>query len=254
MHSIGLVLSGGGVRGVAHLGLIKALEENDIRIEKLSGTSAGSIVSAFYAYGYSVEDILDIILNINALKLFRPALSLTGILKMDHVYKFLEQHLPNNDFSYLRLPVTIAATNLKTGTTDYFDQGDLIGAVCASSCIPVMFDPVEYNGSLYIDGGILNNLPVEPIKDHVDKVFGSHCNPIDRDFEPKNARWVMERALMLSITNNSYNSKSLCDYFFEPKGLESFKVMDIGHAREIFNIGYEQANVYLKEALSSSAH
>ncbi|MEL7001655.1 MAG: patatin-like phospholipase family protein [Bacteroidota bacterium] len=241
VSEIGLALSGGGVRGVAHLGLIKALEENNIAIKAISGTSAGSIVAAFYASGYSVDDILDVILNIKAIKLLRPALSKTGLLKMNNLYKALEELLPKNDFSGLSIPVTISATNIRTGLTEYFDEGDLIGAVCSSSCIPVLFDPFEHNGQLYIDGGILNNLPAEPLVGKVDCIMGSHCNPIDRDFDPRNARLVMERALMLSITKNSYQSKSICDYFFEPKGLEPFKVMDIGQAKEVYDIGYRQA-------------
>jgi len=245
VSEIGLALSGGGVRGVAHLGLIKALEENNIKIKALSGTSAGAIICAFYGSGYTVEETLEVILNIKTIKFLRPALSMTGLLKMKNLYKALEEFLPENDFSKLKIPVTIAATNIRTGLTEYFDKGNLIGAVCASSCIPVLFDPIEYNGQLYVDGGILNNLPSEPLQGKVDIIMGSHCNPIDRDFDPRNARLVMERALMLSITQNSYQSKTICDFFFEPRGLEPFKVMDIGQAREVYDIGYEQAKEQL---------
>ena len=87
------------------------------------------------------------------------------------------------------------------------------------------------------------------MKGKADIIIGSHCNPIDREFEPKNVKWVMERALMLSITHNSYSNKPLCDYFFEPKGLEPYKVMDIGNAKEIFDIGYEQAKIQLDDFL-----
>lgn len=247
VSEIGLALSGGGIRGVAHLGLIKALEENNIKIKALSGTSAGSIISAFYAYGYSIDEILDIIVNLKTFKFLRPALSMTGLLKMGKLYKLFKQYFPENDFSALKIPIVIAATNLKTGRIEYFDQGDLIGALCSSSCIPVLFDPFEYKGQLYIDGGVLNNLPAEPLKNKTKIIFGSHCNPIDREFAPKNARLVMERALMLSITQNASKGRLLCDYFFEPQGLEQIKVMDMGHAKEIFDIGYQQAKKQLLE-------
>lgn len=241
VSQLGLVLSGGGIRGLAHLGLIKVLEENDIEITAVSGTSAGSIIAAFYAQGYSTDDILNIVLGINTFKFLKPALSLKGLLKMDTLYKELLPYFDVNEFAALKIPVAIAATNLRSGSTEYFEKGDLVGAICASSCIPVLFDPYSYNGQLYIDGGILNNLPVQPLVGKAKAILGSHCNPTDRDFKPSNARLVMERALNLSIMQNSYRDKLKCDFFFEPKGLEKFKVMDFKNAKEIYEIGYQQA-------------
>ncbi|UII25847.1 patatin-like phospholipase family protein [Fulvivirga maritima] len=237
---VGLVLSGGGARGIAHLGVIKALEEAEINIDFISGSSAGAIVGAMYTYGYQVERILEIVKSIKTFKFLQPALSWTGILKMDVIRKFLELHL-KDDFEHLKKPLYIAATNVNTGKTEYFNKGPLLSAICASSCIPVLFDPVLHNNKLYIDGGILNNLPVEPLEGKCDIIIGSHCNPIDHDFDPKNAKLVMERALMLAITCNAYSRRSACDYFIEPKGLESYKVLDLSNIDAIYKIGYECA-------------
>lgn len=244
---IGLVLSGGGVRGVAHLGIIKALEEHDIPFNCISGTSAGSIVGALYASGYSVDEIVSIIGEIKAFKLLQPALSWTGILNMEVVEKFLKQYIKKDAFEALLLPLYITATNLRTGKSEYFYEGRLLPAVCASSCIPVLFNPVSYNGELYIDGGILNNLPVDPIKEQCDFIIGCHCNPVDNNFTPKNARNVMERALMMAITQNAYQRKEACDVFIEPKGLEPYKVLDLNKASEIFEIGYNHAIKQIEE-------
>lgn len=244
---IGLALSGGGIRGVAHLGVIKALEENGISISAVSGTSAGAIAGAFYASGYSVDRILEIVLDIKTTRFIQLALSWKGVLKMDAIHKFLAQYMPRDSFEALEIPLYIAATNIKTGTTEYFSKGPLTPAICASSCIPVLFDPVAFNDELYIDGGMLNNLPVEPVKETCDLVIASHSNPIDRQYEPKNARDVMERSLMLAITCNVYSRKSLCDYFIEPQGLGSFKVLDVNKAEEIYKIGYEQTLKFLDQ-------
>ncbi len=239
--TIGLALSGGGARGIAHLGVIKALEELGIKINFLSGTSAGAIIAGLYAYGHKVEDILRILLELKTVKFLQPAMSTKGLLKIEVMYKLLKKHLPENSFESLKIPTYIAATNLRLGETKYFNEGDLVLAICASSCIPVLFKPVEIDKELFIDGGILNNLPIEPIRDKVDVLIASHSNPIDRDFAPKNFRFVMERALMLAITRNVYERRPECDFFIEPKGLESFKVMDINKAQEIFEIGYTDA-------------
>ncbi len=214
----GLVLSGGGIRGVAHLGLLKALEEREVNIDIMAGTSAGSIISMLYCFGFSVERILEIILDIRTLRLVRPAMSLKGVLNMNSVKQYLTEFVKKDDFSALRLPLVVAATNLRKGETTYFSKGSVIDAVCASSCIPVLFNPVKIDGEWYIDGGILNNLPAEAIRSQCDLLLGCHSNPIAPDFIPKNAKDVMERALMLAITRNAYLSRELCDYTLEPKG------------------------------------
>jgi len=243
----GLVLSGGGVRGVAHLGIIKALEEKEIKFDVISGTSAGSIVGALYSYGYSVDEILKVIVEIKAFKLLQPALSWTGLLNMEVVERFLMDYLPIDDFSSLKIPLYIAATNLNSGKTEYFHSGKLRAAICASSCIPVLFNPVKYNENLYIDGGILNNLPVEPVRDQCEVIIGCHSNPVDSDFQPKNAKGVMERALMMAITKNAHQNKSKCDIFIEPDKLAPFKVLDLNKANDIFLIGYEHASKQLEK-------
>lgn len=236
---IGLVLSGGGARGIAHLGIIKALEEHGVRFTQISGTSAGAIIGALYASGHDVDSIVKILGEIKSFKLFQPALSWKGILNMDVVERFLENYLPVDDFSSLNVPLTVTATNLRTGQSEHFSTGKLRAVICASSCIPVLFNPVSIDGELYIDGGILNNLPVEPIRKTSDVIIACHSNPVGANFEAKNAKAVMERALMMAITQNVYNRRDQCDIFIEPHGLEPFKVMDLGKSAEIFKIGYE---------------
>ncbi|MTI38343.1 patatin-like phospholipase family protein [Fulvivirga lutimaris] len=245
--SVGLTLSGGGARGIAHLGVIKAFEEHGVKFDVLSGASAGAIIGALYSYGYSVNEILKIILDLKAFKFIQPAMSTKGLLKMDVIRKFLESYLPENSFEKLKIPLFIAATNIRTGTTTYFESGDLIGIICASSCIPVLFQPVTLENELYIDGGILNNLPTEIIRDRCDILIGSHSNPVDKNFEVKNARFVLERALMLAITRNAIASSKLCDILVEPEGLEPFKVMDLNKAKEIFGLGYKTTTKLIEE-------
>lgn len=235
---IGLVLSGGGARGIAHLGIIKALEEHGIQFDEISGTSAGAIIGALYASGHSTTDILNILKELKSFRLFQPALSLKGLLNMEVVEKILEKYLPVDDFGSLKIPLTVTATNLRTGKSEHFKEGKLRTALCASSCIPVLFNPVKHNDEQYIDGGILNNLPVDPIRDSSDIIIACHSNPVGDNFEARNAKAVMERALMMAITQNVYNRRELCDIFIEPEGLEPFKVMDMRKASEIFEIGY----------------
>ena len=150
-----------------------------------------------------------------------------------------------DDFSALKIPLTVGATNLTYGRTDYFHEGSLIDPISASSCVPVLFDPMLIGDQWYIDGGILNNLPAEPIRKSCDIVIGIHTNPVEEDFVAANARQVMERALMMAIGRNVDLSRQYCDHYLEPPGLGIYRVSDLSSADVIFTTGYYAMLDYL---------
>lgn len=236
---IGLVLSGGGARGVAHIGVLKALDEMGVKFSIASGTSAGSIVAALYSYGYKPAEIFDIIRNLSIFKSVSPAWAWAGLLKMDGLEMLLRKHIPENNFSALKIPLTIAATEIRKGHIHYFTEGELIPAIASSCSIPAVFNPVSFNGGLYVDGGILNNLPVQPIRDKCDFIVGSHCNHISSEFDAKNLKLVIERSLLMAISSNTLVSRQMCDVFIEPTRMDRFSSFDIGKAQEIFDYGYQ---------------
>lgn len=236
---IGLVLSGGGARGISHLGVIQALEEMGLEFSIMSGASAGSIVSSLYSYGYRPKQILEIIQKVSVFRSVRPSWTFTGLLSLDGLKDVLMTHMPKNSFSALKIPVAIAATDLKKGTIEYFTEGELIPVIMASCCVPAIFTPVSINGNIYVDGGVLDNLPVKPIKEKCNFVIGVSCNHIGTDFDPKNIKQVIERSLLMAINTNTLFSKSLCDVLIEPPGLSKISGFEIGKAEDIFSIGYE---------------
>ena len=236
---IGVALSGGGARGVAHLGVMKALDEKGIRISHISGTSAGAIVGALYAYGYTPDEIIKIILNTSLLRSLRPALAKTGLLRIDSLYKLIIKYIPEDNFDILKIPLTVAATEIRKGRTVYFSEGELIRPIMASSCVPVIFRPMDYKNGLYVDGGLLNNLPVEPIKDQCDFVLGIHTNPIDEDFNVNNVKTLIERSLLMAINGNTQKRKAMCDLVIEPPGLKKFAGSDWKKAREMYDLAYQ---------------
>lgn len=233
----GYVLSGGGARGVAHIGVLKALEEHGIRPSVISGTSAGAIVGALYAAGHSPDKVMELIKETSFLFSVRPSMSFTGILKMDAMEELLKEHIPG-DFSNLKIPLTIGTTDLVHGKTVFFSSGELIKPILASACIPVLFKPVEISGTKYIDGGILNNLPVEPVIGKCDKIIGVHTNPIHDDFKGKNVKNILERTMLMAISGNTKINAARCDYYIEPPELGTYTGMDISKAHELFDIGY----------------
>lgn len=246
---VGIVLSGGGARGIAHLGMLKVLNENGIYPDIISGSSAGSIIGAFYAYGYSPDEILNIILKTKLFKIIRPAFNLKGLLTLEKAYTFFKSFLPTDSFESLKIPLFINATSLENGQPSYFSEGSLIRSVMASSAIPVIFSPVEINGKHYIDGGIVNNLPVEPLQGNCDKIIGLHCNPVDKEYDAQNMKQLLERTFLMTINENVGNRKKFCDLYLEPYELRKFGAFDFKRAAEMFDIGYKFARLNEKNIL-----
>ena len=240
--TIGLVLSGGGAKGIAHLGVLKALQEKKIVISGISGCSAGSIVGMMFAAGYSPDHIFEIVVSSATLRALRPAWSRSGLLRMQKAEEVYLKYIPHNSFERLKIPLTVNATNLYAGETVYFSSGELLKPVMASCCIPGLFEPIIFNETTYIDGGVLNNMPVEPLLGKYDFIIGSHCNPFGMQKMPKSMSSIVQKSLFLAINNNSKGRLAQCDMVIEPPALKLFDPYDIRKATGIFKAGYEYAN------------
>ncbi len=236
---IGLALSGGGARGISHLGVLKALDEFGVKIDCIAGTSTGALVGALYSYGLSPENILEAIISTRFFASLRPAWTLTGLVSMDGLRDLILKFIPENNFASLKIPVTVVATNLNQGKAEYFTKGELIPAVLASSCVPVLFNPIQFNGGVYVDGGMMDNLPSQCLRNQCELLIGSHCNYISNQFDVKNFRSVVERSLLIAISGNTVNSKNICDILIEPTELGNISAFDVRKARDLFNVGYE---------------
>jgi NTE family protein len=237
--TIGIALSGGGARGISHLGVLKALNELGVHLDYISGTSTGALVGALYSYGLPPERILELIINTRFFSSLRPAWTWTGLVNMDGLRDLIIKLIPEDSFEALKIPLTINATNLTKGKAEYFSAGPLVPAVLASCCVPVLFNPVQVNGEVYVDGGMTDNLPSKSIRHKCSLLIGSHCNYVSSEFDVKNFRSVIERSLLMAISGNTIVSKELCDVLIEPPGLANISVFDVKNAEQLFDIGYE---------------
>lgn len=238
---IGLVLSGGGARGIMHLGVIKALQEKGIHPDYIAGTSAGAIAGALIAHGYTPDDVLGILLKTNFLKYIRPSFNGPGLLRMHKAEELYRELLPHNSFEKLQIPLFVAATDIEAGEIVYFDSGELIYPLMASSCLPGIFEPIRYKKRLFVDGAVLNNLPIEPLLDKkVDIIIGANCNPSSQDKPLTSTRNVVERSLILAVRNKTQERLRQCHLVIEPKDVGRFDIFDVRKAREIFTIGYRE--------------
>ena len=249
---IGVALSGGGARGIAHLGVIKALQEQGYEIEAISGVSSGAIVGAMLASGYNPDEILERFLSTKLFGIFRPALASIGLLKLDAVQRIFEATLPVHTFEQLQMPLHICAVDIVKARAIYFAHGDLIKPLLATIAVPVMFSPVQYNDHVLVDGGILNNLPVEPLLGVCRYVVGVHCNPVKRHVRLRSTRHLMERTFQLAVNNTVRSSLQQCDVVIEPDELADVGLLQYSKARDLFEIGYRythQLATHIKEEL-----
>jgi NTE family protein len=244
---IGLVLSGGGARGFAHLGLIQALNESGIYPDVISGTSAGAIVGVLYADGYSPKEIMKIMNSGSRLDFVRPTLPREGLLQISGILKILKNNLRANTFEELKIPLYVAATDLNNGKAVYFSEGDLHDPIIASASIPVLFQPVIINNIYYVDGGVLDNLPLLPIEKKCKLYIASFVNPVGYMEKISGLINIAERTFMLSISKEIHEKAKKFDLFVAPPELRNYKILDPERAEELFSVGYNATKERLKE-------
>ncbi|MGW9685785.1 patatin-like phospholipase family protein [Flagellimonas sp. 2504JD1-5] len=239
---IGLVLSGGGHRGVAHAGGIKALEEFGIYPNIISGASAGALVGALYAANHSPEDIKEIFKKIKLFHISRLSRKKAGFFNVETFYDFLLDYFKRDNFDVLSKKMYITATDLVNAKVNVFDKGALIHPILASASFPGILTPVSIKGTLYSDGGILDNFPVSPIKEQCEVIYGIYASPIRKMAleEFKHSYNVLDRAFHLRIHQHSITKFELCDLVIYPKTLSKYGLFNTDHIDEIFEIGYQE--------------
>lgn len=219
---IGIALSGGGARGFAHVGVLKALVENDIPIDLVAGTSAGSIVGAAFASGMSIAEITAMCERVRWLNTIRPAFSLRGILSSAPLGNFLERELPVDRFEDLRVPFAAIGCDLATGKEVVFkDNGDLIFAVRASCAVPGVFAPLAKDDNrLLVDGGVVSQMPVRTVQSMgADKVIAVDllaCGSTSRTKPSMALGILILSALTLSRTFSKFEGAD-ADIVIEPR-------------------------------------
>lgn len=252
---IGLVLSGGGVKGIAHIGLIKALNEYKIDVNVISGTSVGALVGALYANGSSVERMLSFFKETPLLKYNFFTFVKAGLMDTEKYHELFIKHFEHHSFETLPKKLFVTATNLQDGEQTLFSSGELVTTLLASAALPPVFSPVEINGQLYADGGIMNNFPVEPLVDECDFIIGSNVAAIR--YVPKTAinssLKLTNRVTSLMIYASNQGKLKFCDLVFEPPQLETFGVLDKTGIQKAFEVGYLNAVRVLENSLNQTS-
>ena len=282
---VGLVLSGGGAKGLAHIGALKAIEEAGIKIDYIGGTSMGAIIGSLYAAGYSsyqldsifkVTDFDELLQNqvprtamsfyekknyekyfvslpFNNFKISLPV----SLSKGQTMYNLLNRLLFNvidiHDFNKLPTPFFCMATDLETGEQIKLDSGYLTQAVVASASIPSLFEPVTYNDRVLVDGGVMNNYPIdEVIAMGATIIIGVDVqHPLSTRENLKSATDVLNQINYYNTLNEMPEKRKKTDVYIKPE-IKEFNVLSFNEGNEIIKNGYE-GSLLLKKQLDSIA-
>ncbi|MDA8596104.1 patatin-like phospholipase family protein [Flavobacteriaceae bacterium] len=245
MKKVNLVLSGGGARGVIHLGVYKYLKENDYEIVQVAGTSAGSLVGCLIAAGCSPQDILKLMTS-PEIKNFMKASPWRrmSLFNLRGLRKLLLRIIPHNSFEGLTIPLTVCSTNLNTKKAHYLRSGDLVKSVIASCSIPIVFEPQYIDGELHADGGLTDNLPVKGLIKNDYPVIAVNVNnyrlnPLKRMGD------IAERIVNIAVANTVEYGLEHADYVINPSLYGVFPTLDLKSAKELVIIGYDEADEQL---------
>ncbi|UZT99270.1 patatin-like phospholipase family protein [Chryseobacterium fluminis] len=249
----GLVLSGGGTKGIAHAGVLKFLREKNINIDILSCCSAGSIVGCLYAVGKTPEEILEFFNSVYFFNWKHFAFNQPGLVSSLIFRNYLSPIFQGMKLGDLDKEVKIVATELVGGTEKIFDENfKVVDAIIASCSIPGITTPYIIGDEMYCDGGVLNNFPADIIRDKCDKLIGVFVSPpheIKMD-DLRTIKAVVSRSYDLLSYRIERIKFDYCDWFISSQALSSYGTFERRKDRleEIFNIGYKAA----KESFSES--
>ncbi|MFD0860820.1 patatin-like phospholipase family protein [Sungkyunkwania multivorans] len=248
---VGIVLSGGGIKGMAHIGVLEALSERGILPQIVSGASAGALIGALYAKDIAPEEMLRFFKNTplfryNFFTLYKP-----GLIDTERYRGFFEDYFPEDNFSELHRQLFVVATNLEKGESVIFEEGPLIKALLASAALPPVFSPVEIDNLHYTDGGVMNNFPVEPLVGKCDLIIGSYVTAmreVDRSGFSSSLQ-LTNRANLLLMHANCLPKLDIPDLLFIPEHLDRIGILDKKGIEQAYIMGYDHASRLLDKEL-----
>ena len=267
---VALVLSGGGAKGYAHLGVLRVLEKENIKIDYIAGTSIGALVGTLYSIGYSVDEIEKVLDNLNIESFLESGSDLTGLdldkketlkkysfyINFDNelnyslpkglreteelylvVKNLLKKYENIKNFDSFPIPLRVVATNLNTGETKSFSEGDIAKVLTASMAIPTIFEPVEVNGALYVDGLVSRNLPVEEAYDMgADLVIASDVGTPVVKKDNYNILSVLNQMIAIQSSYITKDSKEKATILISPD-IKNISATDTTKRRDLIKLG-----------------
>ncbi|PIP28100.1 MAG: patatin [Candidatus Moranbacteria bacterium CG23_combo_of_CG06-09_8_20_14_all_35_22] len=239
---VGLALSGGTALGIAHIGVIKALRENKIPIDCVAGTSAGAIAAACLAFDVPLEKMIEISRGMNWQSISEFGYSKLGINSNHPIRELMISALGDVKIEEARIPLAIVATDIDTGKEIIFHKGNLAQAIMASTCLPGIFIPVKIDGRKLVDGGLVENLPLSPLKKMGAEIkIGVNLK--------RNSKYIKIRNIF-DVVANSYKILSESQNFLIPGRAEIIIEPNLG---EFDSTNFRNFEVLLEEGYEATS-
>lgn len=241
---IGLAFGGGAVLGASHLGVLRALDEYDITVDMVTGTSIGAFVAALHAFGRTWEEIKDMVHDLKWLDVYRISLSKYALLSNEKLGALLTDSIGYVRLEEAAIPVAVVATDIANGEKVVLTKGSVADAVMASSCIPGVFEPVEIDGRLLVDGGVVENVPLTPLREMgADLLVGAQLSTTPRE-KPDNIVEVLVNSFLFALKAATDLQVEEADLVLRPD-LSEFSMFDTSQVEKLIDVGYEEAKARL---------
>ncbi|PHQ27120.1 patatin [Marinobacter guineae] len=247
---IGLALGGGAAKGIAHIGVLKAFEEEHIRIHCISGTSVGALVASYYAFGRPAESILSICSTLNLSKIINFTLERGGLFSTNAIREMIHRDLGDCRIEDADIPLAICATDIETGEQLIFRKGNLADAVCASMAVPGLFVPVEVDGRILVDGGLVENVPISPLaKMGAGITVAVDLSHVGRYPKPTDMLDVISNAINIGIDFNTRKQLKRADIAV-PLDLSRYSLTNnADRVEELYREGYHPMKQKIRQVL-----
>ena len=243
---IGVALGGGAAKGVAHIGVLKALEDAQVDINYIAGTSVGAMIAALYAFNVDIETIGDLARRLTMSKVTSFKLNKTGFFSTESLKDLMLEYVGDVNIEDAAIPLSIVATDINSGEEIILTTGSVADAVCASAAIPGIYIPVEINGRTLVDGGLVQNVPIEALlAAGAGVTIASHLNSVSHYSDITHVLDVMRNAFEIAVSQHTQDQLKEADLLIS-MDLSDFSLRDnTERYDELFAIGHRAATIQL---------
>lgn len=243
----GIVLSGGAYRGLGQVGALQALQERGIQPDVICGTSSGALNAVLYATGYSPQEMLEIWKKEPMAKTLNFHLPKLGMLRNSKIGELIRPYLRHKRLEELPLPVWLTSSCLNDGSQKVFKEGELLTVIEAACAVPVVYEPVEIEGRLYVDGGLVSNLPTEPLRGKCERLIGISVNPIPYKEELDGFTDLVYRTIWAGLEGTVQKTREWCDWYIAPPELGEHGFNERSALDLFYQAGYDYTSRFLEK-------
>ena len=249
--SISLALSGGAARGTFHLGFIQALQEHDVEIKAISGSSAGTIVGGAIACGIEPKEVLKIVKSKEFKNLFKFNWFRKSLLCINHNSTVMDKLFRVDDLSQTKIPLYVCVTDMASHQSIYAEKGNGKNLIISSCSLVPLFEPFAYENKILADGGILDLMPTTPLLKYDYPILGINLMPHKM---PKKHSFfsLTKRVWYLLLATNLPRDIKRCKWYIAPAELSHIKMFSFNHLQKGFDLGYEHGLKWCQENIQQN--